>query len=336
MQAEVARPRDRNCHLIVQQTPPSPQICVWRYRSPIGAMRSSAISRSATSWLPTHAGSASSTATPCSSPITGRAFLCALGRPEFTAPELAGVDLRTHTHRRSPDLFALAVHIHQLLMAGNHPFLRGTWTGVGEQPSALRLAETADWAGGPQSRLQTHPLAPPISFLPSEIQELLVRAFTEGARNPDARPTAAEWREALNAILVVDCSRGRHQVPNGCRKCPWCAIDDRRASRKPVDAQTIRPITGSAKQPVQDDANKGPASRLLGGVITGAAGVMMKHPRFHAHLVTCDPVLRSRSAGRRRRRRRPDRLVVRRFRATARDGHGECGGRHGNKDLHRI
>ncbi|UUO01135.1 hypothetical protein M4D79_21140 [Mycolicibacterium novocastrense] len=163
---------------------------------------------------------------------SGRQFLCPVGRPEFTAPELAGMNLRERARDKPSDLFALAVHIHQLLMAGNHPFLRGQWVGQGPQPDALSLARSGDWAGGPDSRLRTHTVAPPVTFLPSDVQQLFVRAFTAGAREPARRPTATEWRNALMRIEVAICSRGTHQVPVGCRVCPWCAIDDERAARR--------------------------------------------------------------------------------------------------------
>jgi DNA-binding helix-hairpin-helix protein with protein kinase domain len=162
----------------------------------------------------------------------GRQFLCGIGRPEFTAPELAGVDLRTTAREKPSDLFALAVHVHLLLMGGNHPFLRGHWSGRGEQPNALALAHSADWAGGPSSRLHTHPLAPSVGFLPEEICRLFARAFTAGARDPAQRPTAAEWRAALLRIEVVDCRRGAHQIPTSAEVCPWCAIEAERATRR--------------------------------------------------------------------------------------------------------
>jgi DNA-binding helix-hairpin-helix protein with protein kinase domain len=162
---------------------------------------------------------------------TGRQFLCVVGRPEFTAPELASVNLRTQPRGKSSDLFALAVHIHQLLMAGNHPFLRGDWTGLGQQPDALSLAKSGDWAGGPNSRLRTHPLAPPVTFLPIEIQSLFARAFTAGAKDPSARPSAGEWRAALARIALMRCPAGRHEIPVDCLLCPWCAIDEERALR---------------------------------------------------------------------------------------------------------
>lgn len=161
----------------------------------------------------------------------GQVYPCGVARPEFTAPELAGTDLAATVRNKASDLFALAVHIHLLLMAGNHPFLRGEWTGAGEQPDALTLAATGQWAGGPGSALRTHTLAPPVSYLPPDIQQLFVRAFTAGARDASARPTAAQWREALLGMRLGTCPRA-HQIPIGAQPCPWCTIEDRRAARR--------------------------------------------------------------------------------------------------------
>lgn len=163
--------------------------------------------------------------------VPGRQYLCSVARPEFTAPELARVNLAATAREKPSDLFALAVHIHLLLMAGNHPFLRGEWTGGGDQPDALTLAVSGQWAGGPRSALHTHALAPPITFLPYDIERLFVRAFTEGARDPEARPTATEWRNALSGIQIGTCARG-HQIPVEADPCPWCLIEDQRAARR--------------------------------------------------------------------------------------------------------
>jgi eukaryotic-like serine/threonine-protein kinase len=178
---------------------------------------------------------------------SGRQFLCGVGRPEFTAPELADVDLRSHPRSTPSDLFALAVHIHQLLMGGNHPFMRGVWTGKGEQPEALALAKAGHWAGGLSSQLHTHPLAPPIIFLPNEIQLLFTRAFSIGARNPAERPTAAEWRSALLGIGITKCPRQVHDIPAECAVCPWCDIDEERADRKRQRSSPSPPPAASAQ-----------------------------------------------------------------------------------------
>lgn len=169
----------------------------------------------------------------------GTQFLCAVGRPEFTAPELANANLRTDPREQPSDLFALAVHIHLLLMAGNHPFLRGTWTGDGDQPDALTLARGGHWAGGPSSSLRPHPLAPPVTFLPLELQRLFVRAFTDGVHDPFWRPTGTEWRQALSRVRVLNCqTEGTHQFPVGATECPWCAIDRERQLRRQSSGRT--------------------------------------------------------------------------------------------------
>lgn len=180
---------------------------------------------------------------------TGQVYHCAVGRPEFSAPELINRDLATHLRGKESDLYALAVHIYLLLMAGNHPFLRGNWAGQGEQPGAMELARTGDWTGGRNSRLHTHPLTPPVSFLPNTIQTLFARAFTRGSTDPKARPTAAEWHSALIDIVVVDCTMGVHQVPRGCSACPWCAIDGERARRRRVPRPVVDPVVVAPKTP---------------------------------------------------------------------------------------
>ena len=194
----------------------------------------------------------------------GQRFLCAVGRPEFTAPELAGVNLKQQPREKASDLFALAVHIHQLLMAGNHPFLRGQWTVPGDQPDAFTLAASGDWAGGSNSRLRTHALAPVLTFLPPEIRHFFARAFTDATQDPSARPSAAEWRDALSRIRLSVCATGAHQVPVGCVLCPWCAIDEERAKRRQRQNRSRPPGVTGPRPIVAGPASTGPLSRRAG------------------------------------------------------------------------
>lgn len=177
----------------------------------------------------------------------GHQFLCGVARPEFTAPELADTNLRTEPREKTSDLFALAVHIYLLLMGGNHPFMRGRWTGSGEQPDALTLAKAGQWASGPNSLLRKHPLAPSVGYLPAEIQQLFLRAFTEGSRDPSRRPSADEWRRALGRIQVAQCAEGVHEIPTSAAQCPWCAIDKHRRVRKQQQQRAEAPTPAPAQ-----------------------------------------------------------------------------------------
>ncbi|MBF6355154.1 hypothetical protein IU449_11480 [Nocardia higoensis] len=164
---------------------------------------------------------------------------CGVARPEFLAPELASVDLARHIRDKSSDLFVLAIHIYLLLMAGNHPFSRGDWTGRGEKPDALALAVGGHWAGGARSKLKCHPAAPEVGMLPVPVRDLFERALGAGARQPARRPSAAEWERALAAITSSRCARDTtHYYPDRSRDCPWCALAERQNGGTRVTARS--------------------------------------------------------------------------------------------------
>jgi len=158
-------------------------------------------------------------------PNTGRKFLCRVFRPDFLAPELVGTDLRTTVRPRSSDLFALAVHIHQLLLEGEHPF-RGRWEGGGDPPMETVLGRKGLWTHAGCPEISPRPSAVGIDLLPNEIVALFHRAFVEGATVPRMRPTASEWGEALEELTrsLKRCKTdGQHWYPAKHRRCPWCA-----------------------------------------------------------------------------------------------------------------
>jgi eukaryotic-like serine/threonine-protein kinase len=172
-------------------------------------------------------------------PRTGPPFLCGVGRAEFTAPELLDVDIRTTPRRASSDLFALAVHIFQLVMEGVHPF-DGVWRGDGEKPRRHQLAKEGLFAYAGDRRLVPRPTAMPFDLLPAEIRELFTRAFVRGSVDPDVRPTGREWHDALvrcAADLRTCAAVEWHRYPAHHAACPWCAQDRRdQARRRALDA----------------------------------------------------------------------------------------------------
>lgn len=191
-------------------------------------------------------------------PESGEWFFCRVGRPEFTPPELAGADWSVTVRHPSSDLFALAVHVYQLLLEGEHPF-RGLWRGTGEKPSVPELAAQGTWALRPGSLLRPRPAAIGEALLPPDVRELFRLAFEDGAMNPVARPSAAQWRgtlEELDGHLQQCAVNQAHVYPGGQQACPWCEHSSRVAAamlvhirRRPTGADasgTAAPRTGTS------------------------------------------------------------------------------------------
>lgn len=156
---------------------------------------------------------------------SGRAFLCHVGRPDFTAPELLSSDWRRTVRSPSSDLYALAIHIHQIILEGEHPF-RGQWSGSGEKPPAQELARDGIWTFGGDHRLSPRGSGIDIQLLPTSCIELFRRAFVAGAQRPSLRPTAQEWVKELSQLLtsLSTCAAvPSHRYPrhHGAH-CPWC------------------------------------------------------------------------------------------------------------------
>lgn len=157
----------------------------------------------------------------------GQRFLCEVGVPEYTPPELqekpfAGV-VRTPNH----DCFGLAVLTFQLLFMGRHPFA-GRYLGKGEMPQERSIKELRFAFGqGAASKLMA---APPHSFpfkaLPHALADLFERAFADGAIR-GGRPTPLDWMKGLGALKaqLSTCTVDPvHKFPSQVTACPWCTI----------------------------------------------------------------------------------------------------------------
>ena len=202
-------------------------------------------------------------------PNGGGAFLCSVGRPEFTAPELVGLNLKIVPRPASSDLFPLAVHIHQLLVEGSHPF-DGVWHGKGEKPKRLKLAKEGLYVYAGDRRLTPQPLAMDYSLLPAPLQQLFRRAFVSGARDPSLRPDGREWQAALNVTRnnLQTCKKVKeHVYPGEHRSCPWCKYDARIAI---TQAQTPLPPAPNPRRPIPQPGPTGPYTTVRNAPTTPA------------------------------------------------------------------
>lgn len=156
----------------------------------------------------------------------GTVFRCPVGKPEYTPPELQGVDFSRVDRVPAHDLFGLAVLVSLLLLEGVHPF-QGVWQGAGDPPTleANIAAGRCPYVGAPD--LRPPPYALPFQILPPAVQDLLRRCFGPGATDPAARPPAAEWKAVLAAAAddLATCPinpQHRYSTHLGT-DCPWCA-----------------------------------------------------------------------------------------------------------------
>jgi len=155
----------------------------------------------------------------------GGCFRCTVGRPEFTPPEIMGRSFRDFDRAPDHDVFGLAVLIFQLLMEGRHPFA-GVYTGIGEPPTIAQRIRDGQFPYGRRPGPFTRDDTPPaFESLHSGLRELLLRCFDDGASDPSLRPTAAAWRDALDAAeeALISCARNpQHQYDGRLAHCPWC------------------------------------------------------------------------------------------------------------------
>ena len=157
--------------------------------------------------------------------IADRIFACTPGREEVGAPELIGANPGETRRTIQSDLYALAVLIYQLLQEGSHP-MRGNWKGSAEAPSIPEKIRRGLFPYGPKKGLNEPllELRPNFYDLRPGIQRLFLRAFVQGTRRPQARPSAAEWQKILARKSFKRCTVERdHIYSPHSSECPWCA-----------------------------------------------------------------------------------------------------------------
>lgn len=159
-------------------------------------------------------------------PYTGVVYRGPVATSAFTPPELQGKTFSQIDRTAEHDLFALGVLIFQLLMEGTHPFT-GVFQGSGEVPSYEKRILSGHFPYSIKKRVPYQPTrnAPPFGLLHPSLQRLFVNCFEDGHDDPQARPDAQAWQNALTeaeSTLVTCSANNQHQYGNHLRSCPWC------------------------------------------------------------------------------------------------------------------
>lgn len=156
----------------------------------------------------------------------GSDFLCKVGVPEYTPPELQGGSLSSVLRTQNHDAFGLAVLLFQLLFMGRHPFVGSVRSGdippLHENIRNFRYVYTDTKNVG----MDQPPGTPSIEDFSPEISGLFDRAFLQSGVNN--RPGADAWIKALEKLeaSLVQCSiNPLHHYPRDASDCPWCDMD---------------------------------------------------------------------------------------------------------------
>jgi DNA-binding helix-hairpin-helix protein with protein kinase domain len=128
---------------------------------------------------------------------TGETYRCPVGKGEFTPPELQGERFTDVYRKAEHDLFGLGVLIFQLLMEGTHPFSGVPLRDGDSQQLEIRIKNGHFPHGNRKVPYRAMPVAPPFTSLNPELQALFIQCFEDGHIDPQRRPDARTWQNAL-------------------------------------------------------------------------------------------------------------------------------------------
>ena len=156
----------------------------------------------------------------------GTRYLCEVGVPTHTPPELQDRSFKGVVRTQDHDAFGLAVIIFQLLFMGRHPF-SGAFLGRGDMSleKAIKEFRFAYGSGATARQMKQPPATLPLEAASMPLVNLFERAFLSSG----ARPRAQEWINPL-----VDLTKNLKQCPQNSghsylstlSSCPWCKIEN--------------------------------------------------------------------------------------------------------------
>lgn len=169
----------------------------------------------------------------------GVLYPCVVATPEFSAPELQGIDFKNVGNGKSvfntnTDNFSLAVLIFRILMNGVHPFactLNNKSVGEFQPVNNIQNGHCAFFSDtNVYGKLLLPPQSPPISALPPKIQML----FKQGLLSNAYRPNGEQWYYELLSLRKSLCkcpTDQRHEFYSELEYCPWCYVKKELARR---------------------------------------------------------------------------------------------------------
>lgn len=152
-------------------------------------------------------------------------FLCVVGVPEYTPPELQGKSLKSAIRSTDHDAFGLAVCLFQLLCMDRHPF-SGRYGGSGDMPLEKAIAEYRFAYSARNTGMTPPPGTVGLGDFTPRVGQLFEQAFSPN--HLGKRPSAIMWVEALVELesSLRACSRSKlHRYSRNAPECPWCRME---------------------------------------------------------------------------------------------------------------
>jgi DNA-binding helix-hairpin-helix protein with protein kinase domain len=153
-------------------------------------------------------------------------YLCKVGVPEYTPPELQGLNLGQVTRTQNHDAFGLAIVIFQLLFMGRHPFVgtvrKGEIPPLHENIKNYKYVYTDTCNVG----MDQPPGTPDILDFSPILASAFDKAFLK--QHSSHRPTAGDWihiLERLEATLAKCDDNPLHFIPREASECAWCEME---------------------------------------------------------------------------------------------------------------
>ena len=158
--------------------------------------------------------------------VGGRRFLCEVGVPPFTPPELQGRSFRGVVRSPNHDNFGLAVLIFHLLFMGRHPFA-GRFLGAGDMSIERAILEFRFAYGSNRAAalMKPPPNVPSIAIASQPVALLLERAFSREGLREGVRPAPRDWITVLEELekQLRQCHvNASHHFLRDLTHCPWC------------------------------------------------------------------------------------------------------------------
>ena len=154
-------------------------------------------------------------------------YLCRVGVPEYTPPELQGTRLGDVVRTENHDAFGLAVAIFLLLGMGRHPFVGAYAKGDMQPPQTIAEFRFA-YSRRPHVDMTPPPGVCTLDDFPVPVAQAFGAAFGPGGTK--SRPSAAQWVALLGELRrsLQQCkSNPLHYHSSAAPSCPWCRMEQK-------------------------------------------------------------------------------------------------------------